>query len=62
MREKPGTMVTGDDLQFVAFRLASQEFAFNIFQVERILRYEAAAPCPRPRSFSRVWCPTRERA
>jgi len=37
----------GDDIQLVAFRLAGQDFAFNIFQVERILRYEQPAPLPK---------------
>ncbi|HKV76310.1 MAG TPA: chemotaxis protein CheW [Gemmatimonadales bacterium] len=36
----------GDELQFVAFRVGPQEFAVNIFQVERILRYEAPALLP----------------
>ena len=44
-------MTTGDDVQLVAFRLAGQEFAFNIFQVERILRHEAAAPLPKAPDF-----------
>ena len=44
-------MTTGDDVQLVAFRLAGQEFAFNIFQVERILRHEAAAPLPKAPEF-----------
>lgn len=42
---------TGDDVQLVTFRLAGQEFAFNIFQVERILRYEAPAPLPKAPDF-----------
>ena len=42
---------TGDDIQLVAFRLAGQDFAFNIFQVERILRYEAPAPLPQAPDF-----------
>jgi purine-binding chemotaxis protein CheW len=44
-------MITGDDVQLVTFRLAGQEFAFNIFQVERILRYEAPAPLPKAPDF-----------
>lgn len=36
----------GDELQFVAFRVGPQEFAVNIFQVERILRYERPASLP----------------
>jgi purine-binding chemotaxis protein CheW len=38
---------TGDDVQLVTFRIAGQDFAFNIFQVERILRYETPAPLPK---------------
>jgi purine-binding chemotaxis protein CheW len=44
-------MTGGDDVQLVAFRVAGQEFAFNIFQVERILRYEPPAPLPRAPEF-----------
>lgn len=44
-------MSAGDDIQLVTFRVAGQEFAFNIFQVERILRYEAPAPLPRAPEF-----------
>ena len=44
-------MSTGDDVQLVAFKVAGQDFAFNIFQVERILRYEAPAPLPKAPAF-----------
>lgn len=44
-------MSTGDDVQLVTFRVAGQDFAFNIFQVERILRYEAPAPLPKAPEF-----------
>lgn len=37
---------TGDDVQVVTFTLNSQEFAFDILQVERILRYEEPARVP----------------
>lgn len=40
-------MSAGDDVQLVAFRVAGQELAFNIFQVERILRFESPAPLPK---------------
>ncbi|MBI1967102.1 MAG: chemotaxis protein CheW [Gemmatimonadetes bacterium] len=40
-------MSGGDDVQLVTFRIAGQDFAFNIFQVERILRYESPAPLPK---------------
>jgi purine-binding chemotaxis protein CheW len=41
------TTSAGDDIQLVTFKVAGQDFAFNIFQVERILRYEAPAPLPK---------------
>ncbi|MEP6571122.1 MAG: chemotaxis protein CheW [Gemmatimonadota bacterium] len=40
-------MTTADELQFVTFRVGSQEFALNIFQVERILRYSKPASLPK---------------
>jgi purine-binding chemotaxis protein CheW len=45
------TITTGDDVQLVTFRVAGQDFAFNIFQVERILRYESPAPLPKAPDF-----------
>ena len=45
------TTRTGDEVQLVTFRVAGQEFAFNIFQVERILRYEAPARLPKAPDF-----------
>jgi len=44
-------MNTGDDIQVVTFRVGAQEFAFDILQIERILRYEAPAPLPRSPGF-----------
>src|SRR2546427_8139368 len=44
-------MTTGDDVQLVTFKVGGQDFAFNIFQVERILRYEAPAPLPKAPDF-----------
>src|SRR3989441_12478830 len=44
-------MTTGDDVQLVTFKVAGQDFAFNIFQVERILRYEAPVPLPKAPDF-----------
>jgi len=44
-------MNTGDDIQVVTFRVGAQEFAFDILQIERILRYEAPAPLPRAPGF-----------
>jgi purine-binding chemotaxis protein CheW len=41
----------GDDVQLVTFRVAGQDFAFNIFQVERILRYDAPSPLPKAPEF-----------
>lgn len=43
--------MSGDELQFVVFRLGSQEFALSIVQVERILRYEAPAALPQAPAF-----------
>ncbi|MBA3658315.1 MAG: purine-binding chemotaxis protein CheW [Gemmatimonadales bacterium] len=44
-------MTGADDIQMVSFRVGSQEFAFDILQVERILRYEPPAPLPRAPHF-----------
>jgi purine-binding chemotaxis protein CheW len=44
-------MTTGDEVQLVTFKVGGQDFAFNIFQVERILRYEAPAPLPKAPDF-----------
>jgi purine-binding chemotaxis protein CheW len=41
----------GDEVQLVTFKVAGQDFAFNIFQVERILRYEAPAALPKAPDF-----------
>jgi purine-binding chemotaxis protein CheW len=40
-----------DQIQLVAFRVGNQEFAFEILQVERILRYERPSPLPRAPEF-----------
>src|SRR5207247_9386224 len=48
---RPHRMTTGDDVQLVTFKVAGQDLAFNIFQVERILRYEAPAPPPQAPDF-----------
>jgi purine-binding chemotaxis protein CheW len=44
-------MNTADDIQVVTFRVGSQEFAFDILQIERILRYEPPSPLPRAPEF-----------
>jgi len=44
-------MNTADDVQMVTFRVGSQEFAFDILQVERILRYSAPSPLPKAPGF-----------
>lgn len=44
-------MTGADDIQVVAFRVGGQEFAFDILQVERILRYEPPAPLPKAPAF-----------
>ncbi len=45
------TSSAGDDVQLVTFKVGGQDFAFNIFQVERILRYETPAPLPKAPDF-----------
>jgi purine-binding chemotaxis protein CheW len=42
---------TSDDIQLVSFRVGPQEFAFDILQVERILRHVAPAPLPKAPDF-----------
>ena len=44
-------MTQEDDVQLVTFRVAGQDFGFNIFQVERVLRYETPAPLPKAPDF-----------
>jgi len=44
-------MNTGDDVQVVTFRVGRQEFAFDILQVERILRYSTPPPLPKAPQF-----------
>jgi purine-binding chemotaxis protein CheW len=44
-------MNTGDDVQVVTFRVGRQEFAFDILQVERILRYSEPSPLPKAPQF-----------
>ena len=43
--------LTGDDIQLVTFRVGGQEFAFDILQVERILRHVAPSPLPKAPGF-----------
>jgi purine-binding chemotaxis protein CheW len=44
-------MNTADHVQVVTFRIGAQEFAFDILQIERILRYEPPAPLPQAPGF-----------
>jgi purine-binding chemotaxis protein CheW len=44
-------MNTGDDIQVVTFRVGAQEFALDILQIERILRYSVPAPLPKAPEF-----------
>ena len=44
-------MNTTTDMQVVTFRVGGQEFAFDILQVERILRYEKPAGLPKAPEF-----------
>ncbi len=41
----------GDDIQVVGFKVGGQEFAFNVFHVQRILRWEDPAPLPKAPAF-----------
>jgi purine-binding chemotaxis protein CheW len=42
---------SGDDIQLVSFRVGTQEFAFDILQVERILRHVEPSPLPKAPDF-----------
>jgi len=44
-------MSNGDNVQVVVFRVGGQDFAFDIFQVQRILGYEAPAALPKAPPF-----------
>ena len=44
-------MSAADMIQLVVFRVADQEFACEILQVERVLRYEKPAPLPKAPEF-----------
>jgi purine-binding chemotaxis protein CheW len=44
-------MITGEDVQVVSFRVGPQEFAFDILQIQRILRYESPSPLPQSPTF-----------
>ncbi|HEX5388091.1 MAG TPA: chemotaxis protein CheW [Gemmatimonadales bacterium] len=44
-------MAMDDEIQLVAFRAGPQEFALDILQVERILRYQRPTPLPRAPDF-----------
>lgn len=44
-------MNAADDIQVVTFRVGAQEFAFDILQIERILRYEPPAKLPKSPEF-----------
>ena len=37
----------GDVVQLVTFRVGGHQFAFDVFQVERVLRYEPPRPLPK---------------
>lgn len=43
--------MTGDDLHVVLFRVGGHEFAFDVFQVERILRFDEPVPLPEAPDF-----------
>jgi purine-binding chemotaxis protein CheW len=43
--------MTSDEVQVVTFKVGRQEFAFDILQVERILRYSEPSPLPKAPAF-----------
>lgn len=40
-----------DEVQLVTFRVGGHRFGFNVFEVERVLRYEAPTPLPKAPVF-----------
>ncbi|MCH8145481.1 MAG: chemotaxis protein CheW, partial [Gemmatimonadetes bacterium] len=44
-------MSANEEVQLVAFRVGGHEFGLNIFDVERVLRYEKPAPLPQAPDF-----------
>lgn len=44
-------MTQGDDIQVVVFKVGGQDFAFNVFHVQRILRWAQPAPLPKAPRF-----------
>lgn len=44
-------MSTGDEIKMVTFSVGGQEFGFNVFDVERVLRYEQPVPLPESPDF-----------
>ncbi len=44
-------MSVGDEIQLVTFSIGGQEFGFNVFDVERVLRYENPLPLPESPGF-----------
>ena len=49
----------GDEIQLVVFRVGPQEFALEISQVERILRWQRPAPLPGAPDFLEGLVPQR---
>lgn len=47
----PPDETQADDIQVVTFRVGPQEFAFDILQIERILRHEPPAKLPQAPEF-----------
>ncbi len=46
-----GGAPAGDTFQVVVFRVGEHEFAFNIFQVQRVVRWERPAAVPKAPAF-----------
>ncbi|MDX2122468.1 MAG: chemotaxis protein CheW [Gemmatimonadota bacterium] len=54
-RSRYGQATAGDELQFIVFRLGTQELALDIFQVVRILPYAPPALRPGAPAFVGGW-------
>ncbi len=51
MNTQEDAVNTQEEVQLVTFRVGGQEFGLNIFDVERVLRYETATPLPKAPNF-----------
>ena len=44
-------MSVGDEVQLVTFSVGGHQFGFNVFEVERVMRYEEPVPLPESPDF-----------